>query len=86
MGDDWVIFREELLLVKRLNQPHHLPGEEAKSLHHRSKTPLDGNAFFDGDRQLSEIWDLVPKKVQYVRISSQFLTLGRGVGDPLELV
>ena len=56
------------------------------SLHHRSKRPLDGNVFFDGDRQLLEIWDLVPKKVQYVRVSSQFLTLGRGVGDPLEPV
>ena len=56
------------------------------SLHHRSKTPFDGNAFLDGDRQLSEIWDLVPKKIQYIRISSQFLTLGRGVGDPLEPV
>ena len=56
------------------------------SLHHRSKRPLDRNAFFNGDRQLSEIRDLIPKKVQYVRVSLQFFTLGRGVGDPLEPV
>ena len=56
------------------------------SLHHRSKRPLDRNAFFNGDGQLSEIRDLIPKKVQYVTVSLQFFTLGRGVGDPLEPV
>ena len=86
MRDDWVILREELLFVERLNEPHHRPGEEAMSLHHGSKRPLDRNAFFNGDGQLSEIRDLIPKKVQYVRASLQLFTLGRGVGDPLEPV
>ena len=56
------------------------------SLHQRSERPLNRNAFFNGDRQLAKIRDLIPQKVQYVRVSLQFSTLGRGVGDPLEPV
>ena len=32
LGDKWIILRQKLLLMKRTNQSHHLPGEKVVRL------------------------------------------------------
>ena len=53
-------------------------------LHHGSQSPLQCNAPFDGDGQLSKVLNLVLKQVQNVRVRCKLLPLGRGVTDLLE--
>ena len=51
-------------------------------LHHGSQSPLQCNALFDGDGQLSKVLNLVLKQVQNVRVRCKLLPLGRGVKRP----
>ena len=59
LRDDRVVFGKEVFLVEGLQKTHHRPGEETMRLHHGSQSPLQCNALFDGDGQLSKIRNLV---------------------------
>ena len=72
--------------MKRLQDPHHRPGEETLGLQDRAKSPFQSDALLNRDGKMTEIRDLVSEEVKHVRVGDQFLALRRRVGDLLKAV
>ena len=72
--------------MKRLQDPHHRPGEETLGLQDRAKSPFQSDALLNRDGKMTEIRDLVSEEVKHVRVGNKFLALRRRVGDLLKAV
>ena len=70
--------------MKRLQDPHHRPGEETLGLQDRAKSPFQSDALLNRDGKMTEIRDLVSEEVKHIRVGDKFLALRRRVGDLLK--